>query len=43
MLDIRYYNQKLSDLIAEGEYTDLLFLYNASGLAEDTSISRLTY
>ena len=43
MLDIRYYNQKLSDLIAEGEYTDLLFLYNASGFAEDTSISRLTY
>ena len=43
MLDIRYYKQKLSDLIAEGEYTDLLFLYNASGFAEDTSISRLTY
>lgn len=43
MLDIRYYNQKLSDLIAEGDFTDLLFLYNASGFAEDTSISRLTY
>lgn len=43
MLDIRYYNQKLSSLIEEGGYTDLLFLYNASGFAEDTSISRLTY
>lgn len=43
MLDIRYYNQKLSDLIAEGDYTDLLFLYNAAGFAEDTSISRLMY
>ena len=43
MLDIRYYNQKVSDLIANGNYTDLLFLYNASGFAEDTSISRLTY
>ncbi len=43
MLDIRYYNQKLSDLIAEGNYTDLLFLYNAAGFAEDTAISRLTY
>lgn len=43
MIDIRYYNQKLSDLIAEGGYTDLLFLYNASGFAEDTAISRLTY
>ncbi|MFR8548139.1 MAG: DHHW family protein [Lachnospiraceae bacterium] len=43
MLDIRYYNQKVSELIAQGDYTDLLFLYNASGFAEDTSISRLTY
>lgn len=43
MIDIRYYNQKISELIAEGGYTDLLFLYNASGFAEDTSISRLTY
>ena len=43
MLDIRYYNQKLSELIAQEEYTDLLFLYNASGFAEDTSISRITY
>jgi len=43
MLDIRYYNQKLSELIAEGEYTDFLFLYNASGFAEDTGISRLIY
>lgn len=43
VLDIRYYNQKLSDLIDAGDYTDLLFLYNASGFAEDTAISRLTY
>jgi hypothetical protein len=43
LLDIRYYNQKLSELIEEGDYTDLMFLYNASGFAEDTSISRLTY
>ena len=43
MVDIRYYNQKLSELIADGNYTDLLFLYNAAGFAEDTSISRLTY
>lgn len=43
MLDIRYYNQKLSELIEAEGYTDLLFLYNASGFAEDTAISRLTY
>lgn len=41
VLDIRYYNQKVSELIEEGGYTDLLFLYNASGFAEDTSITRL--
>lgn len=43
MLDIRYYNQKISDLIAQEGYTDLLFLYNASGFAEEMSIGRLAY
>ncbi len=42
-LDIRYYNQELSGLIEEEGYTDLLFLYNASGFAEDTSLGRLLY
>lgn len=43
MLDIRYYNQKISELIAQEGYTDFLFLYNASGFAEDTAIARLIY
>lgn len=43
MLDIRYYNQKLSELVEAEGYTDLLFLYNASGFAEDTAIARLLY
>ena len=43
MLDIRYYNQKLSDLIASEGYTDLLFLYNAAGFAEDSALARLAY
>lgn len=43
MLDIRYYNQKISELIAQEGYTDFLFLYNASGFAEDTAIARLVY
>lgn len=43
MVDIRYYNQKLSDLIADGAYTDLLFLYNASGFAEDATMGNLLY
>ncbi len=38
VVDLRYYNQKLSDLIAEGDYTDVLFLYNVAGFAEDTSL-----
>ncbi len=43
MLDIRYYNQKLSELIAQNGYTDLLFLYNAAGFAEDTAMGRILY
>ena len=43
MLDLRYYNQKLSELIADEHYTDLLVLYNASGFAEDTSVGKLLY
>ncbi len=42
-LDIRYYNQELSRLIEEEAYTDLLFLYNASGFAEDVSLGKLLY
>lgn len=42
VLDLRYTNQKLSELIAKGGYTDLLILYNASGFAEDMSITKLT-
>lgn len=42
VVDLRYTNQSLSKLIAEGEYTDILILYNASGFAEDMSISKLT-
>lgn len=41
VLDLRYTNQRLSEFISEGEYTDLLILYNASGFAEDISISKL--
>lgn len=42
VLDLRYTNEKLSTLIAEGGYTDLLVLYNAAGFAEDLSITKLT-
>ncbi|MDO4942483.1 MAG: DHHW family protein [Lachnospiraceae bacterium] len=42
VLDLRYINQRLSGIIAEGGYTDILILYNVSGFAEDMSISKLT-
>lgn len=42
VLDLRYTNQRLSGILAEGGYTDILILYNASGFAEDISISKLT-
>lgn len=41
VLDLRYTNRRLSELIAENEYMDLLVLYNASGFAEDMSITKL--
>lgn len=41
VLDFRYTNQKLSELVPAGEYTDILLLYNVSGFAEDLSISKL--
>ncbi len=41
MVDIRYYNEPLSELLAKGNYTDVLFLYNAAGFAEDASLAKL--
>lgn len=41
VLDLRYDRRRLSERIAEGEYTDILVLYNASGFATDTNIGRL--
>ena len=42
VLDLRYTNQRLTGILAEGGYTDILILYNVSGFAEDMSISKLT-
>ena len=41
MLDLRYFSQSLSEFMEQKDYTDILFLYNASGFAEDTSLARL--
>lgn len=41
LVDLRYYNSSLSELIAQGGYTDILFLQNAAGFAEETSLAKL--
>lgn len=41
IVDLRYTNQRLSQTIELGGYTDMLILYNAAGFAEDISIAKL--
>lgn len=41
VLDLRYTNIGPAELMEERGYTDLLVLYNASGFAEDMSITKL--
>ena len=41
LLDLRYYNSSLEDLITQEGYTDILVLQNAAGFAEDSSMSKL--
>ena len=41
MVDPRYYNASISELMENKEYTDVLFLFNAAGFAEETALARL--
>lgn len=41
LLDLRYYNSSLSELMEKKQYTDILFLQNAAGFAEETSLAKL--
>ncbi len=41
MVDMRYFNERLSEYMEEKGFTDLLFLYNASGFAGDVSLAKL--
>lgn len=41
MIDLRYFNESLKDYMNSRNYTDILFLYNASGFAEDPSVIKL--
>lgn len=40
-VDLRYFNESLRDYKSKGDYTDVLFLYNASGFAEDPNVIKL--
>ncbi len=40
-VDLRYFNERLSDFMEAKDYTDILFLYNASGFAEDPNVAKL--
>ena len=41
-VDLRYFNESLREYRKAKDYTDILFLYNASGFAEDPNVARLT-
>lgn len=40
-VDLRYFNESFREYRKDEEYTDILFLYNASGFAEDASLVKL--
>lgn len=40
-VDLRYFNESLREYREKGNYTDILFLYNASGFAEDPNVAKL--
>lgn len=40
-VDLRYFNESLREYMEKKDYTDILFLYNASGFAEDPTVARL--
>lgn len=41
IIDLRYFNENLNEYLLKEEYTDILLLYNLSGFAQDSSISKL--
>ncbi len=41
LLDPRYYNSSIRELIGSKSYTDVLFLFNAAGFAQETALARL--
>lgn len=43
MVDLRYYNGNLSDLMEENGITDVLVLYNVMGFVKDIDVEKLQY
>ncbi len=41
MVDLRYYNGSINDLINDNGITDILILYNVMGFVKDSNISKL--
>ena len=41
LVDPRYYNASIKELISTHSYTDILFLFNAAGCAGETALARL--
>lgn len=41
MIDLRYYNESLKKYMEENDFSDILFLYNASGFAQDSAVVKL--
>lgn len=41
MIDLRYYNESLKKYMEEKDFSDILFLYNASGFAQDSAVVKL--
>ena len=43
MIDLRYYNGKISNFIEEQGITDILVLYQIPGFLKDPNVSKLTW
>lgn len=41
MIDLRYYNESLKEYMDNSHFSDILFLYNASGFAQDNAVVKL--
>lgn len=43
LIDLRYFNLRISEYIDEEEFTDILFLYNSLNFSKDKNLIKLSY